>query len=67
MQANVGSKDKVTRIIIALALFSLFFVLQGNMRFLSTIGFIPFVTAFISWCPLYSLLGISTCPVKRTS
>ena len=67
MQANVGSTDKVIRIIIALALFSLFFVLQGNMRFLAAIGFIPLVTAFISWCPLYSLLGISTCPVKRTS
>ena len=64
MQANVGSVDRAIRIIIALALFSLFFLLDGNLRYLAVIGFVPLVTALASWCPLYSLLGLSTCPRK---
>lgn len=64
MKANVGSVDKVIRFILAIALFSLYFVLEGNMRYLALIGFVPLLTALVSWCPLYSLLGINTCPVK---
>ncbi len=67
MKANVGSIDKVIRIILAVALFSLFFVLEGNLRFLALIGLVPLITAFASWCPLYSLFGLSTCPIKRTT
>ncbi|MFQ5629200.1 MAG: YgaP-like transmembrane domain [bacterium] len=62
MDANVGSIDKVVRIVLALVFFSLFFALEGNWRFVAAIGFIPLVTAFVSWCPLYSLLGVNTCP-----
>ncbi len=67
MQANVGSADRVIRIIIALVLFSLYFLLDGGLRYLSVIGFIPLITSLVSWCPLYSLLGISTCPIKKTA
>ncbi|RMF64246.1 MAG: DUF2892 domain-containing protein [Calditrichaeota bacterium] len=67
MQANVGSADRVIRIIIALVLFSLYFLLDGGLRYLSVIGFIPLITSLVSWCPLYSLLGISTCPINKTA
>lgn len=67
MAKNVGSADKVIRIIIALALFSLYFILEGNLRYLSAIGLIPLVTGFVSWCPLYSLFGLNTCPLERTN
>lgn len=66
MKANVGSLDKVVRFIISAGLFSLFFVLDGNLRYLSVIGFIPLGTAFVSWCPLYAIFGLSTCPLKKT-
>lgn len=66
MKSNVGSVDKIVRIIIALALFSLYFILEGNLRYIAVIGFIPLLTAFVSWCPLYSIIGISTCPLKKT-
>lgn len=66
MNSNVGSVDKVVRIIIALVLFSLYFVLEGNLRYLAVIGFIPLLTAFISWCPIYKIFGLNTCPLKRT-
>lgn len=64
MKSNVGSVDKVVRIIIALALFSLYFILEGNLRYLAAIGFVPLLTAFVSWCPLYRIFGISTCQMK---
>ena len=67
MQTNVGSIDKIIRIIIALGLFSLFFFLEGNARYWALVGIVPLATAFMSCCPLYSLFGISTCPIKDKS
>ncbi|MCK6559764.1 DUF2892 domain-containing protein [candidate division KSB1 bacterium] len=64
MKANVGSLDKTVRLILALVLFSLYFVLEGNLRFLALVGFIPLLTGLVSWCPLYALFGLSTCPAK---
>ncbi len=64
MKANVGSLDKAIRLILALVLFSLYFVLEGNLRFLALVGFVPLLTGLVSWCPLYALLGLSTCPAK---
>lgn len=63
MKANVGSMDKVIRIIVGIGLLSLFFILEGNMRFLGLIGIVPIVTALMGWCPLYSIIGLSSCPV----
>ncbi len=65
MKINVGSADKIIRYILALGFFSLYFVLEGNMRYLALIGIVPLVTALMSWCPLYSLFGISTCATKN--
>ena len=65
MNSNVGSVDKVVRIIIALVLFSLYFVLEGNLRYLAVIGFIPLLTALISWCPIYKIFGLNSCPLNK--
>ncbi|KEF38769.1 Protein of unknown function (DUF2892) [Schinkia azotoformans MEV2011] len=64
MKINVGKSDRIIRIIFALVLFSLFFFLEGNLKYLALIGIIPLVTAFIKFCPLYTLFGISTCKIK---
>lgn len=61
MRNNVGQADRVIRIILALLLFSLFFILEGNLKYLALIGIIPLVTAFIKFCPLYTLFGVNTC------
>ena len=66
MKANVGSADKAVRIVIALVLFSLYFILEGNLRYIALIGIIPLLTAFMSWCPLYTIFGITTCPLKKS-
>lgn len=67
MKTNVGGIDKVVRLVAAAALFSLYFVLEGNARWLGLAGIVPLATALLSWCPLYSVLGISTCPMKRSA
>jgi hypothetical protein len=63
MTRNVGTTDRVVRIIIGVALLSLFFVLEGNLRWLGLIGLVPLLTAVAGNCPLYSIIGLSTCPL----
>ncbi len=65
MKTNVGSADKIVRIVVGIGLLSLFFILEGNMRFLGLIGIVPIATALMGWCPLYSVLGLSTCPLTE--
>ncbi|HEX9081380.1 MAG TPA: DUF2892 domain-containing protein [Holophagaceae bacterium] len=62
MKVNVGSADKAVRIVIGLGLLSLVFLLEGKARWFGLIGVVPLLTAFLGICPLYSLLGVSTCP-----
>lgn len=64
MKTNEGNLDRVIRVIIALVLFSLWFVFEGSAKYVALVGLIPLLTAFIGWCPLYSLFGINTCPRK---
>jgi len=61
MNPNVGTIDKVLRVIIGVALISLVFV--GLQTPWGWIGVIPIVTALVSFCPLYAILGIKTCKV----
>lgn len=65
MDRNVGTVDRVLRIIAGLALLSLLFLLEGNARWFGLIGLVPLLTASLSWCPLYTLFGIRTCRVTR--
>lgn len=65
MKANVGNTERIIRVIIGIALLSLLFVLEGNMRYLGLIGIIPLATAAVSWCPVWALLGINTCPATQ--
>ena len=65
MKANVGSADKIVRIVVGIGLLSLFFILEGNMKFLGLIGIVPIATALMGWCPLYSVIGVNTCPLAE--
>ena len=58
---NVGSIDRILRIIVGLGLISLVFV--GPQTPWGWIGIVPLLTAVISFCPLYTLIGIRTCPI----
>ena len=65
MNVNVGSADKAIRIVIGLVLLSLLYFVEGKARWFGLIGLVPLLTAFLGFCPLYSRLGLSTCPVKK--
>lgn len=65
MKANVGVVDQIIRIVIGLALLSLLLFIESNWKYLGLIGIVPIFTAFIKFCPLYTLLGINTCKVKN--
>ena len=62
MNTNVGSIDRVIRVVLGLGLLSTVFWLEGSVRWFGLIGLVPLLTAIFSICPLYTVLGIRTCP-----
>lgn len=66
MKHNVGTSDRAIRILLGLGLLSGIFLVEGNTRWFGLIGLIPLLTAMAGICPLYSLLGVNTCPAVRT-
>ncbi len=65
MRSNVGSIDRYVRVLFGLGLLSMYFVLEGSVRYIAVLGFVPLVTAALGFCPLYALFGFNTCPVKK--
>lgn len=65
-KSNVGSVDRVIRIVIGLGILSLFFLYpDASWRYYTLFGAIPLLTGVMGTCPLYSLVGLSTCPLDR--
>ena len=64
---NVGGIDRVLRIVVGLALVAWFFVDQGTgfWHWAKLIGIVPLATGLMGSCALYSMLGVSTCAIKR--
>ena len=60
---NEGTIDRVLRVVAGAALVSLVFV--GPQTAWGWIGVVPLVTGLLGNCPVYSLFGISTCPVRQ--
>ena len=59
MKANVGTIDRVLRILVGALLIAL--TLTGIIGLWGWIGLVPLATGVVRFCPLYPLLGISTC------
>ncbi|MBW1861984.1 MAG: DUF2892 domain-containing protein [Deltaproteobacteria bacterium] len=57
MKKNIGTTDKVIRIIVGVIIIIIGFVFKS---WWGIIGILPILTAAIGWCPPYALLGIST-------
>jgi hypothetical protein len=69
MKKNMGNVDKIVRLILAAVLGYLFFsgAVAGVLGYvLVALGAIFIVTSFISFCPLYAIVGLSTCPTKQS-
>ena len=66
LKKNVGGIDRIARIVVGLALLAGFFLnADASLRWLYLIGLVPLATGLMSSCPLYSVFGLSTCPMKR--
>lgn len=68
MKKNLGSIDRIIRILFAVVVAVLFFtnVISGTLGIvLLVVGGVLLATSFINFCPLYSIFGISSCPVKK--
>jgi hypothetical protein len=65
MTANVGSADRIIRIIVGIVLLAFAALYQGEWRWVGLIGIVPIATALMRFCPLYTVLGIRTCPMSR--
>lgn len=65
MKINVGGADRAIRIVLGLLLLSLLVVADGAARWFGLIGLIPLATGLVGNCPLYSVLGLSTCVVSK--
>jgi CHASE2 domain-containing sensor protein len=63
VKVNVGGIDRVLRIVVGLALIAL--TLLGYIGMWGWIGVVPLVTGLIGFCPLYTLIGMNTCPAKK--
>ena len=63
MTRNIGQTDRVLRIIVGLVLLALVFV--GPKTPLGWFGIVPLLTGLTGYCPLYSLIGISTCSREK--
>ncbi|MCB1354487.1 MAG: DUF2892 domain-containing protein [Rhodobacteraceae bacterium] len=62
MTRNMGTTDRAIRFIVGALLIVL--AMTGTIGAWGWLGLIPLATAFISFCPAYRLLGISTCKLN---
>jgi len=62
-KSNVGGLDRSARIVLGLALLAM--TLTGTIGAWGWIGVVPLATGALGTCPLYSMLGLSTCPARR--
>ena len=62
---NEHNAERVLRIVAGLAILSLYFV--GPKTPWALLGIVPILTGSLGSCPLYTVLGISTCPMKDRS
>lgn len=58
---NESNLDRTLRVILGLGLLSLVFV--GPQTMWGLIGLVPLLTGLAGSCPLYRLVGLSTCPL----
>lgn len=70
MKKNMGNVDRVIRILLAIVFVSLYYT--GTVTGLLGIALIVLstvfvLTSFVSFCPIYALVGLNTCPSKKTT
>ena len=68
MKANMGGIDRIVRSLIAAVIAVLFFmnIISGTLGIvLLVIAGVFLLTSLVSFCPLYTLIGLNTCSAKK--
>nr|WP_299070993.1 DUF2892 domain-containing protein [uncultured Allomuricauda sp.] len=68
MKKNMGNIDRIVRFVVAVIVAVLFYqnVISGTLGYvLLALAGVFLVTSFVSFCPLYTLVGLNTCKVKK--
>ncbi len=68
MSANMGLVDRLARIVLGVVLIAYAIPIgfpATGWSWVGWFGIVPLLTATLGVCPLYSMLGISTCPPSR--
>ena len=63
----MGGLDRIVRLVAAAVVAGLYFagILEGTLAYvLLAMAGIFVLTSFVSFCPLYALVGLNTCKVK---
>jgi hypothetical protein len=63
MKLNVGGLDRGLRVIVGLGLIAA--TATGTIGMWGWIGVVPLLTGAVGTCPLYSIIGLNTCPTKQ--
>jgi Protein of unknown function (DUF2892) len=64
MKINIGSADRVIRIIVGLGLLGAGYYFKS---WWGLVGLVPILTGIVRFCPAYVPLGLSTCAVTKDS
>lgn len=67
MKTNEGMVDRGIRVILGIALIAFAIPVgfpETGWNWIGWIGIVPLLTGLIGWCPIYSAMGVSTCPSK---
>ena len=60
--SNAGVVDRALRVVLGITILSLAFI--GPKTAWGYIGLVPLITAFVGSCPVYTVFGTSTCPLR---
>jgi len=70
MKKNMGNSDRIVRLLLAAIATILYFTntVTGTLGIvLLAVAAVFALTSLVSFCPLYTLLGINTCPAKKNN
>ncbi|MFD0862918.1 DUF2892 domain-containing protein [Sungkyunkwania multivorans] len=68
MKKNMGGMDRIIRFLVAAVVIALYYfeVIGGTLGYvLLGLSAVFLFTSFVSFCPLYTLVGLNTCKVKQ--
>ncbi|MBS1667327.1 MAG: DUF2892 domain-containing protein [Bacteroidetes bacterium] len=68
MKKNMGNTDRIIRLLVAAVVAVLYFThtISGTLGIiLLVVAAVFLLTSLISFCPLYSIFGLNTCPTKK--